>query len=676
MGIITFSLLPPNHDICLVMRQIPLLISQSLHPQQTMLTFVEKIIYMLYKSNTTLALEAYTVFLQSLFDTSPEVGREALLWLVYADDERKFNPSVMAMLIRCQLLPLEEFDIQLAKLIQTKADLASEFAADLVRICLLTPNPMTNLEDHILTVSTLRQQVTSGESSPRVASFIQDLQQRVDEVYPSIKLEGINCLQLRLLLAEWNQLSQYPIANDTLLSGIVKRILSATKDDDSKCFFLRMGTETCVQHYVMGKPKAIQWVDALAKLMTYMVTLEESSQQQSKMVGHIISVIVLVLAQYHEAMGPRFNQKPFFRLLSLVFTELCKSRAKAIDASVLTCFCDALFTLQPSQFPGFAFSWLQLVSHRVLLPQLLAKSDRLGWHIYHKLILCLLKFLGTLLEKQSLHTATKAFYHGTLRLLVVLLHDFPEFLCDYYMVFVQVIPHTCIQLRNMVLSAFPLVMHFPDPLTPDLCLGLLPECKEDPSVVMSYATILTEQQFHLKIDQFIQDGSSSFYKDALDFVTSSSSASADDGSKQQKYVHEDVLNALVLYTATQVIQVPTESNPAIKLYMYLINHMSPQGSYLVLGAMADHLRYPNSHTQFFSQALLHFFQEMSEQTKEQITRILLERLIVNRPHPWGLLATFIGLIKEPKFWEHSFVRSSPEIERLFDNVARSIKRLS
>lgn len=86
-GIITFSLLPPNHDICLVMRQIPLLISQSLHPQQTMLTFVEKIIYMLYKSNTTLALEAYTVFLQSLFDTAPEVGREALLWLVYADDE-------------------------------------------------------------------------------------------------------------------------------------------------------------------------------------------------------------------------------------------------------------------------------------------------------------------------------------------------------------------------------------------------------------------------------------------------------------------------------------------------------------------------------------------------------------------------------------------------------------
>lgn len=54
-------------------------------------------------------------------------------------------------------------------------------------------------------------------------------------------------------------------------------------------------------------------------------------------------------------------------------------------------------------------------------------------------------------------------------------------------------------------------------------------------------------------------------------------------------------------------------------------------------------------------------------------RVLLERLIVNRPHPWGLLVTFIELIKNPvyKFWSHEFVKCAPEIERLFDTVARS-----
>ncbi len=53
--------------------------------------------------------------------------------------------------------------------------------------------------------------------------------------------------------------------------------------------------------------------------------------------------------------------------------------------------------------------------------------------------------------------------------------------------------------------------------------------------------------------------------------------------------------------------------------------------------------------------------------------MLLERLIVNRPHPWGLLITFIELIKNPQFtfWQHEFVTCAPEIQKLFESVARS-----
>lgn len=49
----------------------------------------------------------------------------------------------------------------------------------------------------------------------------------------------------------------------------------------------------------------------------------------------------------------------------------------------------------------------------------------------------------------------------------------------------------------------------------------------------------------------------------------------------------------------------------------------------------------------------------------RLCRVLLERLIVNRPHPWGLLITFIELIKNPafKFWSHDFVHCAPEIEK-------------
>ena len=83
------------------------------------------------------------------------------------------------------------------------------------------------------------------------------------------------------------------------------------------------------------------------------------------------------------------------------------------------------------------------------------------------------------------------------------------------------------------------------------------------------------------------------------------------------------------------------------------------------------LRYPNSHTHYFSCCLLYLFAEANtEAIQEQITRVLLERLIVNRPHPWGLLITFIELIKNPtfKFWAHEFVHCAPEIQKLFDQL--------
>lgn len=60
------------------------------------------------------------------------------------------------------------------------------------------------------------------------------------------------------------------------------------------------------------------------------------------------------------------------------------------------------------------------------------------------------------------------FPQGTLRVLLVLLHDFPEFLCDYHYGFCDVIPPNCIQLRNLILSAFPRNMRLPDPFTPNL----------------------------------------------------------------------------------------------------------------------------------------------------------------------------------------------------------------
>ena len=68
----------------------------------------------------------------------------------------------------------------------------------------------------------------------------------------------------------------------------------------------------------------------------------------------------------------------------------------------------------------------------------------------------------------ALHHGAALTVQGTLRVLLVLLHDFPEFLCEYHFELCNKVPPSCIQMRNLILSAFPRMMRLPDPFTPNL----------------------------------------------------------------------------------------------------------------------------------------------------------------------------------------------------------------
>lgn len=61
------------------------------------------------------------------------------------------------------------------------------------------------------------------------------------------------------------------------------------------------------------------------------------------------------------------------------------------------------------------------------------------------------KFLSPFLRNAELAKPVHRLYRGSLRVLLVLLHDFPEFLCDYHYGFCDVIPPNCIQVRHGLL---------------------------------------------------------------------------------------------------------------------------------------------------------------------------------------------------------------------------------
>lgn len=94
-----------------------------------------------------------------------------------------------------------------------------------------------------------------------------------------------------------------------------------------------------------------------------------------------------------------------------------------------------------------------------------------------ELVVNLFSFLKIMIPGQVVPPAIQAFYHATLRVVSVIKQDYPDFLSDFHFNFVNSLPDHCIQLRNIILSAFPPNITQPDPFRKDLKIDLLVEIK-------------------------------------------------------------------------------------------------------------------------------------------------------------------------------------------------------
>jgi len=217
------------------------------------------------------------------------------------------------------------------------------------------------------------------------------------------------------------------------------------------------------------------------------------------------------------------------------------------------------------------------------------------------------------------------------------------FLCEYSAILCNAIPSNCIQLRNIVLAAYPQNMRLPDPFSPDLVVSNLPEMGAIPPV-LSGVSMAVQDNIQRAVDlamNLAARGSVIEASNVLPCVMHVGNGGAT--------LNVAALNEVVLYCGQSASRngMASKEVPTAVLTC-LLNALDSQGQYNLVNAIANQLRYPNSHTNYFSSALLQLFrQSQNVDMKELITRVLVERLIANRPHPWGLLVTFIHLIKNP-----------------------------
>lgn len=191
------------------------------------------------------------------------------------------------------------------------------------------------------------------------------------------------------------------------------------------------------------------------------------------------NIIWEVLDEYHTERLTEFDQTPFKRILNAFlkqfyqmfkdvdnFGDIDKMKVKN---EILMMFANLFKKMGPSKYPAFAFSWLELVSSPCFLPAMLNSSSEFNtqerWFKLHELFNLLFGFLKENIYENSENTpALEKFFEGTLKVCLVVLHDYPEFFCCYYFQFINQLPLYKIgNLRNMILAAYPKSLRLPDP---------------------------------------------------------------------------------------------------------------------------------------------------------------------------------------------------------------------
>jgi CCR4-NOT transcription complex subunit 1 len=485
--------------------------------------------------------------------------------------------------------------------------------------------------------------------------------------------------------------------SETQLVGYVKHLhdKQVLKDPEASTQFFRTCIDLSITTYETEEENYGQLdnaylpIDALAQLIATVVLYQGEPEgavkpTKSAYLDHLLAAIVAIHVDHIKQRGEHANHKIFFRLYSDLFYEFHRHADKLGEVydEIVLVFAHLLVYAQPKYMPGFAFSWLSLVSHRFFMMPILraevqqrvSDSDHndgvgesnivlQGSDAYVSLMEIVLKNANPLLPTADNQREAAAYIAAILRTLLILHHDFPDFLIENHARLCAAAPAKCSQIRNLISHVSPQGLTVPDPFANGLQLERMEEMRQSPVLKIDLVEILDGAGLKGGLDVALKNKSRNF-GDIVDTLNDFRDSAA-------------TIQAVALYVGTEAIatagsksQIFNKSTAHFALLQALANG-SFQLANNLFNAMVNQLRYPNAHTYWFCQALLEIFAHPAEgsdeakhtQVRETIAAVLLERLMPMRPHPWGLVVTFMELVKNQDydFQNLPFVREHEEV---------------
>ena len=674
------------------------------------------------ESMTRLQIEVFVHLLARLCQAYANIRKEVALWVTSQGDLKMLNTDVTIALVKFEIMSLKQVDVSVTGLLYDRFEGAIEFFSEILDALLLNDHPFALRADFTRSLAALGHWAVDSPSHQSATALLQKLEdwgvRQLDDNGPDER-GLLKKQQLQYIFIEWiGVCNAHPkIPADHVFSPFIfqlhRRQLLNSEEDMTE--FVRLCIDECLETYILAsmdstaiKSAVFLKVDCLARLIVLLVRNqgEQDGAVRLEKAGYMKSIlgsINLIINHQQIQQGERLNQRVFFRLYSSILCDWHDFGREGLeqDNRILLVFADSFIALSPCYFPAFIYGWLMLISHRHFMPNILKLSDdrvsnryelkpldanimkRQGWEPFVEIMEKALGYICQSLKPDTISLSPLAIdlYRGVLRIILVLHHDFPEFLAENHFRLCNSIPRYCTQLYNLILSAYPSSFpELPSAYVAGLKVDRLEEMKKEPRMVGDYTTVL--RKTHAKNITDIALKRDDISDDDLGYLRALANVSS------QR--NPTMINALVLYIGQSAVataghragQAFLNDSPQAHLLTRLAKELRPEARYYFFSAMVNQLRYPNSHTQYFSHALLHLFgcdlaDQQESDFRQQIVRILLERLHVIRPHPWGLMTTIVELIKNPDYalFQLPFIKASPPVSiRVFQLLVKMLTK--
>ena len=375
-----------------------------------------------------------------------------------------------------------------------------------------------------------------------------------------------------------------------------------------------------------------------------------------KMFSNILNGIFKSLHYDYMKTTLNFNQRPYYKLFFNFISLLdnIPNNAKVFNCEntkiqYMTLIAEFFKIPSPTNYPGFALAWLDLISCKPFISCFLdeiyspvkEKNTKII-ELYLYLIMDLLNFLKNNSSNNYNKYANKIFMDNVYKFLYLLTVSYPEFISGYYYILIINFPpdNSYAQLKNLILSATPKSsenykkINFVDKNLEDEFknnnLG-----NSNAENLFDIIGIIKQYKFLDLLDNYIENQNNDTIKIICDKLN----------SNQNKTFNSYVIFGIVIYWAEKVLKNLQNIKEPYNFFLQMIQFMEIDNREHLINSLLNELRYPSNQTLYFLLLINYILVKIhNDDIEEHIIMLLFERCLI-KPIPWGVELLFKKLIK-------------------------------